>query len=67
MDDPERRQRMGEIGRQRVENELAWQEVSKNLVNGYSRLLNGRLSAQPPETEMKAQSVIPETLEIRDS
>lgn len=39
MDDPERRRRMGEIGRRRVEQELAWQHSAVNLLHAYSTLL----------------------------
>lgn len=36
MDDPERRRRMGEIGRERVENELAWPYQAKHLLEAYA-------------------------------
>lgn len=38
LDDPEKRQRMGEIGRRRVENELAWHHQIPHLIAAYSRL-----------------------------
>jgi glycosyltransferase involved in cell wall biosynthesis len=48
MDDPAERARMGEYGRNRVSEELAWQHTSKNLLRAYEWLLNG--------TGMKTQS-----------
>ncbi len=38
MDDPTRRKKMGRIGRERVENELAWLHQKDNLLDAYSRL-----------------------------
>jgi len=38
MDDPEERRKKGMYGRNRVEQELQWSEVSKNLVNAYASL-----------------------------
>jgi len=38
MDDPQARERMGKFGRARVENELQWSVVSKNLVRAYNSL-----------------------------
>jgi glycosyltransferase involved in cell wall biosynthesis len=40
MDDPARRQKMGDCGRARVEDELNWNVVSKNLLAAYSRLFS---------------------------
>jgi glycosyltransferase involved in cell wall biosynthesis len=40
LDDPERRERMGELGRARVEQELSWAVSRRNLVTFYNRLLN---------------------------
>jgi glycosyltransferase involved in cell wall biosynthesis len=42
MDHPEERKRMGECGRRRVEQELAWSKVGKNLLAAYSMLLPRR-------------------------
>jgi len=39
MDNPELRTRLGEIGRKRVEEELAWKHTSKNLIKAYKDLL----------------------------
>ncbi len=39
LDDPERRERMGELGRIRVEQELSWAISRRNLVAFYDRLL----------------------------
>lgn len=38
LNDPERRKRMGEYGRDRVVNELSWEHTSKALLNGYEKL-----------------------------
>ena len=38
LDHPEERQRMGEIGRQRVERQLAWKYSVENLIAAYERL-----------------------------
>ncbi|MEZ6072865.1 MAG: glycosyltransferase family 4 protein [Pirellulales bacterium] len=38
MDDPERRERMGQIGRQRIESELAWHHQARKLVAVYESL-----------------------------
>jgi glycosyltransferase involved in cell wall biosynthesis len=35
MDDPERREKMGQIGRKRVENELAWPYQAEHLLDAY--------------------------------
>jgi len=54
MDDPERRRAMGDLGARRVEQELAWQHVSRNLIRAYRSILpkkeGGRaaLKAPPP-------------------
>jgi len=39
MDNPELRKQLGEIGRKRVEEELAWKHTSKNLIKAYKDLL----------------------------
>jgi len=47
MDDPERRQKMGQIGKDRVETELAWPYQEKHLLEVYEALsasLPGRQS-----------------------
>jgi glycosyltransferase involved in cell wall biosynthesis len=41
MRDPERRRRMGEVGRRRFESELAWDYSRTALVAFYDRLLGG--------------------------
>jgi len=41
MDDPERRKKMGEKGRERVEKELAWPYQEKHLVEAYKALNAG--------------------------
>lgn len=42
LDDPHRRQRMGEYGRQRVENELEWRFEVPNLLAAYDAVWAGR-------------------------
>ena len=39
LDDPERRARMGALGRQRVEQELSWEHSRRNLLAAYETLL----------------------------
>ena len=39
--DPERRERMGSYGRDRVVNELSWEHTSKALLEGYEKLFTG--------------------------
>ena len=39
LDDPERRARMGALGRQRVEQELSWEHSRHNLLAAYETLL----------------------------
>lgn len=47
LEDPERRQRMGDIGRRRVENELQWSHEAPKLLQAYELLFNDKF---PPET-----------------
>ncbi len=42
LDDPDRRTRMGEIGRKRVEGELSWQVSARNLIRVYEQVLTRR-------------------------
>lgn len=50
MDDPARREKMGRFGRERVEKELQWSVVSKNLVAAYASLnLKGISQNAAPE------------------
>ena len=39
--DPEKRERMGRYGRDRVVNELSWEHTSKALLEGYEKLFSG--------------------------
>ncbi len=39
MDDPERRQQMGQIGRERIETALAWSHQEKRLIEAYKALV----------------------------
>ena len=42
LEDPEKRQKMGEFGRSRVINELSWEHTSKALLEGYDRYFKRR-------------------------
>jgi glycosyltransferase involved in cell wall biosynthesis len=42
LDDPERRESMGRIGRQRIESQLGWEHTQKNLLAAYAWLFSGR-------------------------
>ncbi len=42
MDDPERRARMGQAGRARIENELAWSHQAQHLLDAYKVMDNHR-------------------------
>jgi glycosyltransferase involved in cell wall biosynthesis len=44
IDDPQRRQAMGQFGRNRIETELAWSYSLPNLLEVYHRVLPGRLT-----------------------
>jgi glycosyltransferase involved in cell wall biosynthesis len=44
MDDPARRQRMGERGRQRILNELGWESQKDRLRQAYRSTLSPRLA-----------------------
>jgi glycosyltransferase involved in cell wall biosynthesis len=43
LDDPERRARMGQAGRERVERELSWEHSERNLVSAYGSVLEPAL------------------------
>ena len=45
IDDPERRLRMGEYGRERVEDVLAWHHEQPKLLNAYAKLAELRRAA----------------------
>lgn len=42
LDDPERRQRMGSLGRQRFMNHLSWEDQQTELLKAYANALDGR-------------------------
>ncbi len=42
LDDPERRQEMGTLGRERVERELSWATSREHLLGFYERVLAAR-------------------------
>jgi glycosyltransferase involved in cell wall biosynthesis len=59
MDDADRRRRMGEIGRRRIDAELSWNITSRNLLSAYGQLLRTTLTAAnaqvlPPESSKTA-------------
>jgi glycosyltransferase involved in cell wall biosynthesis len=59
MDDADRRSRMGEIGRRRIDAELSWNITSRNLLSAYGQLLRTTLTAAnaqvlPPESSKTA-------------
>lgn len=41
LNDPEKRIKMGEFGRNRIENELSWEHTSKALLDGYDKFFKG--------------------------
>jgi glycosyltransferase involved in cell wall biosynthesis len=48
LDDPERRERMGRLGRARVEESLSWEVSRRNLIEAYADLL-----ARPPRGALR--------------
>jgi glycosyltransferase involved in cell wall biosynthesis len=42
MNDPERRERMGRFGRQRIEQKLSWSQQAENLLGAYAKLAAAR-------------------------
>ena len=42
LQDPEKRARMGEYGRNRILNELSWEKTSKALLEGYEKFFTGQ-------------------------
>lgn len=57
MDDPERRRRMGEIGRDRVERELAWPYQAEHLLDAYRSLAANRDRTRSLDTQKSEASV----------
>jgi glycosyltransferase involved in cell wall biosynthesis len=55
VDQPDRRKQMGEFGRRRVEQELQWTIVSRNLLQAYATLMpqNGTM---PPLVNCSTES-----------
>jgi glycosyltransferase involved in cell wall biosynthesis len=51
LDDPERRGKMGEIGRARVEKDLSWQRQVPELLRAYETLFESELNGPAPDTE----------------
>ena len=44
-DDPDRRARLGQAGRKRIEDELAWEHQARNLLGAYRQTLGSRAGA----------------------
>jgi glycosyltransferase involved in cell wall biosynthesis len=61
MDDPTERARMGQVGRQRVENELAWPWQEKHLLNAYARLTDQQTTSTLSSTSQAGASIIHES------
>jgi glycosyltransferase involved in cell wall biosynthesis len=55
MDDPILRARMGNFGRRRVEEELQWSRVGRNLAAAYQALLSGGVCYDDPTYAKKAK------------
>jgi glycosyltransferase involved in cell wall biosynthesis len=65
LDDPERRARLGRLGRQRVEDLLCWERSEPELLAAYARALAGRHGVQraPTAAGARADTASPELLE----
>jgi glycosyltransferase involved in cell wall biosynthesis len=61
LDDPERRQRMGKIGRQRVEQSLSWDTSRHNLLAAYADLLQRPPRRQHARWHGRARALASET------
>ena len=59
MDDPARRARMGDIGRQRIREELSWDITSRNLLKAYGRLLNREFVVDERDLSVVAHEDVP--------
>jgi glycosyltransferase involved in cell wall biosynthesis len=59
LDDPERRERMGAIGRRRVEANLSWETSRTNLLAAYEDLLDSPIRRQ---TDRRAIPRVPEAI-----
>lgn len=55
LDDPEKRERLGRLGRERLQKELNWERSTENLLAAYRRALGSELDRdeEPPETASK--------------
>lgn len=61
LDHPEERRRMGEFGRRRVENELAWKYSAQNLLAAYQKALGSEVARPLPAKAIgeRSESQIP--------
>jgi glycosyltransferase involved in cell wall biosynthesis len=57
LDDPDRRSAMGAVGRERVEQTLAWEHQERSLLAAYERALDGtaRAAGSPPAWRREAE------------
>ena len=56
LDDPERRRRMGDFGRRRVHDELAWPHEAPKLLVAYDALFSGQQKRLTSSTERSSGS-----------
>ena len=59
LDDPDKRNEMGEIGYNRIINELSWEHTSKALLEGYEKLFNGEFDKKKQKIAMIGHKRIP--------
>jgi len=62
LDDPDRRKKMGELGRARVESKLSWNISSNNLVSFYDRLFLPGDHRPPRWSPRRTKSIRPRAL-----
>lgn len=58
LDDPERRERMGALARERVETELSWQHSEGALLAAYARALSRPASSPAPPRALTARTYL---------
>jgi glycosyltransferase involved in cell wall biosynthesis len=57
LDDPEQRTRMGNFGRERVENELQWRYEAPKLLAAYRSMFHGYLNRKPNPSKIRREPV----------
>ena len=60
LDHPEERQKMGEIGRTRIERQFAWKYSIVNLLNAYDRVFEKRSSRKGKSLASKGKTGSPD-------